>query len=118
MGNNCMKNFARYVLVSSFFVIFMQGCAVNKDLVPTGGSRSDGTVKLSYEYGEFESPKLNAQQGADAAAKRCAVWGYSGAQPFGGATKTCSYFSGFACHRWLVTIEYQCTGAPSHAIGN
>ncbi len=27
------------------------GCAAKKDLVATGGSRSDGTVDLSYELG-------------------------------------------------------------------
>ena len=35
-------------------MLVLSGCAVQKQLVPTGGSRSDGTVKLAYEYGAFE----------------------------------------------------------------
>ena len=35
------------------------GCAVTKIPVPTGGSRSDGTVQLSYEYGLFQVPKVD-----------------------------------------------------------
>ncbi|MGP3591329.1 YecR family lipoprotein [Vagococcus sp. WN89Y] len=45
---------------------------------------------MSYSFGMFESPKVNVQQGAQAAAQRCAAWGYSGAEPFGGYTSVCS----------------------------
>jgi hypothetical protein len=90
-------------------IIFIQGCAVQKELVPTGGSRADGTVKLSYEYGIFEAPKLDAQQGMKAAQQRCSSWGYKNAEAFGGSTKTCINSSSEGCNRWLVTIEYQCT---------
>jgi hypothetical protein len=101
--------FAASVLV----IMTMQGCAVPKQLVPTGGSRSDGTVKLSFEYGMFEAPKLDAQQGMNAAKQRCAAWGYSGAEPFGGANRTCTSSSNSGCNRWMVTVEYQCTGTPT-----
>ena len=99
------------LLAASVLVIMsIQGCAVNKQLTPTGGSRADGTVKLSYEYGAFEVPKLDGQQGMSAAQQRCAAWGYTGAEPFGGSTQTCSRPSNSGCMGWLVTIEYQCTG--------
>ena len=101
------------LLAASVLTMFLQGCAVNKQLTPTGGSRSDGTVKLSYEFGMFEVPKLDAQQGMNAALERCKAWGYTGAEPFGGSRKTCSQPSSSGCMGWLVTIEYQCTGAPS-----
>lgn len=52
-----------------------------KQLVPTGGSKSDGTVRMSYSYGMFESPVVDPQQGMNAAKARCAAWGYSGAEP-------------------------------------
>jgi hypothetical protein len=90
-------------------IIFIQGCAVQKELVPTGGSRADGTVKLSYEYGIFEAPKLDAQQGMKAAQQRCSSWGYKNAEAFGGSTKACINSSNDGCNRWLVTMEYQCT---------
>ncbi|WP_366145496.1 YecR family lipoprotein [Methylovulum sp.] len=76
-----------------------------------GGSRSDGTVKLSFEYGMFEVPKLDEQQGLSVAKQRCAAWGYTGTEPFGGSTKTCTSSSNSGCNRWLVTVEYQCTGS-------
>jgi hypothetical protein len=56
-----------FFAASIFIIIFIQGCAVQKELVPTGGSRADGTVKLSYEFGLFEVQKLDAQQGMKAA---------------------------------------------------
>lgn len=92
-----------------FSIIIIGGCAVQKELVPTGGSRADGTVKLSYEYGIFEAPTLNAQQGMRAAQQRCSSWGYKNAEAFGGSTKSCINISNSGCNRWLVTIEYQCT---------
>ncbi|WP_258922620.1 YecR-like lipofamily protein [Klebsiella quasivariicola] len=45
-----------------------------------------------------------------AAKARCAAWGYSGAEPFGGFTSQCSQPSSSGCMQTLVTIEYQCTG--------
>lgn len=93
-------------------LIFIQGCASQKTMIPTGGSRADGTVKLSYDFGMFESPKVDANQGSDVAKQRCAAWGYSGAEAFGGQTKACSDFSFGGCNAWRVTVEYQCTGTP------
>ena len=90
----------------------ISGCAVQKDLVPTGGSRVDGTVELSYEFGPFEVPKVNAAQGAQSAAQRCQAWGYSEAEAFGGSKSVCSQPDGFGgCNRTLVTVQYQCIGA-------
>jgi hypothetical protein len=89
--------------------IFLQGCATQKELVPTGGSRADGIVKLSYEYGLFEAPTIDVQQGVISAQQRCSSWGYKKAEAFGGSTKACINSSDSGCNRWLVTIEYQCT---------
>ena len=94
-------------------IIFLQGCAVQKELVATGGSRADGVVKLSYEYGLFEAPQLNAQQGVNAAKQRCSSWGYKNAEAFGGSTKSCIMPTNNGCNRWLVSIEYQCTESTS-----
>lgn len=101
--------------LTAVVIMTMQGCAVPKQLVPTGGSRSDGTVKLSFEYGAFEVPKLDPEQGMNAANKRCSAWGYTGAEPFGGARRTCTSNSNSGCVQWLVTVEYQCTGTPPAA---
>ncbi|WP_321939822.1 YecR family lipoprotein [Paraburkholderia sp. J8-2] len=92
--------------------ILLGACAAPKEMVATGGSKADGTVRMSYEYGMFEVPEVNAAQGAAAATQRCAAWGYKEAEPFGGATKDCVESSGGSCDRWRVTVEYQCTGTP------
>ena len=74
----------RWVAVSA--VILVAGCATQKELVPTGGSRADGVVYL---------------------------WGYAGAQPFGGQNSKCEAVNGYGdCVRFLVTMTYQCTGTP------
>lgn len=92
-------------------ILAVTGCTVTKDWVPTGGSRSDGIIRVSYEIGEFETAKTDAAQGRRVAAERCQVWGYDDAEPFGGQTRTCSVTSGFSgCATWLVTMEYQCLG--------
>jgi hypothetical protein len=92
--------------------LLASGCAVQKTLVPTGGSRSDGTVELAYEFGMFETPKIDPSQGIEAATQRCAAWGYSGAEPFGGQKSQCQQSNGYGnCTRTLVTVQYQCTGA-------
>ena len=101
------KTLTKAVLIC--LIINLSGCAVQKELVPTGGSRADGIVKLSYEYGLFEAPQLNAQQGVNAAKQRCSSWGYKNAEAFGGSTKSCIIPTNKGCNRWLVSIEYQCT---------
>ncbi|WP_433694030.1 YecR family lipoprotein [Herbaspirillum seropedicae] len=91
----------------------LAGCATQKQLVPTGGSKADGTVKMSYEYGQFEVPKVNVIQGMSTAKRRCEAWGYSGAEPFGGSTRQCVENSGGGCKTWRVTYEFQCTGTKT-----
>lgn len=94
----------------------LSGCAVNKDWSATGGSRSDGVVRLSYEMKEFEQPQLSEQQAVNLATQRCKTWGYTGAEAFGGVTRKCNQGGGFGgCSQWLVTKEYQCLGTGSAA---
>lgn len=84
------------------------------DLVSTGGSRADGTVNLSYEYGFFQQPVLDETLAETAANQSCSGWGYTGSKPFGGRVEKCELTDGNgACMRFLVTVTYQCTGAPS-----
>ena len=97
------------IIAASVFIMSILGCAVDKQLTATGGSRADGIVKLSYEYGLFERPQLDGQQGITEARQRCSAWGYRNAQPFDGARQKCINHDGTNCLRWLVTIDYQCT---------
>lgn len=92
-------------------------CAVKKELVPTGGSRADGIVRLSYTTKLFESPVIDMRQGISAATARCKLWGYQSAEPFGGSNSVCNQYSMGDCVSWMVTMEYQClTGAGSAAV--
>ncbi|MEM8499923.1 MAG: YecR family lipoprotein [Pseudomonadota bacterium] len=89
----------------------LAACSTVKEWTATGGSRADGIVRLSYQHSNMEIPKIEIQEGVALAAKRCAVWGYTDAEPFGGTTKVCSAPAGFGgCNMWQVTAEYQCIG--------
>jgi YecR-like lipoprotein len=104
--------FARGLSVAALFIA-LSGCATEKYLQATGGSRSDGTVDMSYEYGIFEKPQLHLAEAAETARQRCAAWGYTGAEMFGGQKEECQVRDGYGnCLRFFVTISYQCTGRP------
>ncbi|WP_426041526.1 YecR family lipoprotein [Brevundimonas sp. TWP2-3-4b1] len=91
-------------------LVVVAGCATAKTWQATGGSRSDGTVRLSYEVGLLEVPTVDDAQGLTLARQRCATWGYSGAEAFGGTTSQCTYMGSSGCMTTLVTKEFQCTG--------
>jgi hypothetical protein len=94
-----------------FAAFLLLGCSSVKTLQATGGSRADGVVDLSYEYGLFESPVVQWEDGAILASNRCKAWGYTNAEPFGGTTEQCMRVSNSGnCLRTLVTAKYQCTG--------
>lgn len=98
----------KLLLIGTMSVLLV-GCAVQKELVPTGGSKADGIVELSYSYRRFESPQIDFEQGARAAKKRCEKWGYKDAERFGGQKRVCSERDGaYSCAEHFVTIEYQC----------
>lgn len=98
-------------LLLVIIAIFNSGCAVTKEYSATGGSRSDGIMKLSYEVGQFQIPHVNEQQGLDLARKKCVGWGYSDAESLGGTTRACNEFGLSECRTWLITKEYQCLGS-------
>lgn len=100
------------MIAAAAAVVALSGCAVQKTLVPIGGSRSDGIVRLAFTVAMFEKPIVNEQQGADAARQRCSAWGYSDAESFGGRTVQCINMTPQGCNEWQVTVEYQCTGQP------
>lgn len=101
------------VFVLSMFVM-LTGCGVSvvKPMTATGGSKADGIVKMSYDFNVFEDPKVDIAQALATATSRCTVWGYSGAEPFGGETKQCTNYNSVlkSCDQWTATVQYQCTG--------
>lgn len=105
----------RWITIAVFgLIIVTMGCSrtVQKELIATGGSRADGTVQLSFEHGSLEKPQLDLIQGLATAKQRCAAWGYSDAEQFGGNARQCQVPSQYGCMRWYVTVTYQCLGKP------
>ncbi len=98
------------IILGSIIALLVSGCATHKNWSATGGNKAGGTVKLSYQYGMFESPKVSEDQALEIATKRCKAWGYTEADAFGGIVQTCAVSSGTGCTTWMVTKEYQCTG--------
>lgn len=96
-------------------VLLLVGCATVSQMTATGGSRSDGIVRLSYEQGMFDKVAINETAGLNTARQRCSTWGYSDAEAFGGVTRQCQAMSGYGCTRWFVTKEYQCLSSTRAA---
>ncbi len=101
----------KLLLAAALTAMALSGCAVKKDWGTSGGSKSDGIVKLSYTYGMFESPQTDPQQALSKAINRCSRWGYSSAEPFDFASQSCQArdMNG-NCTRMMVTREFQCLG--------
>lgn len=92
------------------------GCASVKVPQATGGSRADGVVEMSYQFGMFESPRVNWGEAQSSAAARCRAWGYTTAEAFGGALNQCQSTNGYGnCIQTLVTMKYQCIN-PGEAV--
>ena len=98
----------KLLVVGAFGVL--AACATVSQMTPTGGSRSDGVVEMSYEYGMFDKVKLDPTTAQTQAKARCQTWGYKDAEAFGGVVKQCQAMSGYGCARWFATMKFQCTG--------
>jgi YecR-like lipoprotein len=115
-GGRVMKRLAFKSLRLLLATICLASCATTKEFTATNGSRADGTVTLSYEYGLFESPQENQEQGITLASSTCAGWGYSSSQPFG-EIQQCNGVNGYGrCVHWMVTRRYQCVGSPHDVV--
>ena len=100
----------KLALISSSLILFAAGCATVSQMQATGGSRADGIVKLSFEYGMFDKVQLDEASALQTARQRCSVWGYTDAESFGGVTRQCQQYSmSLGCTHWFATREYQCT---------
>lgn len=89
-------------------VLFLTGCATQKTMLATGGSKADGTVQLAYDVGYYEDPVIDEAQALDAALKRCAAWGYKTAERFDAGMLECFGPKSFGRCDGRVTVTYQC----------
>ena len=91
------------------FAAAITGCATSKQWSVTESDRSEGLVRVSYEFPEFQEPQLSDEQAAKLAESRCNVWGYDDAEPIAGQLRQCSSMNSGNCELWTVTREFQCT---------
>lgn len=96
-------------LVSAALLLNLTACATSQNWGISGGDRSGGVVRVSYEYPEFRQPEVSDAQAMKIALGRCAGWGFDKAAPIPGQTRQCSNMEGANCNLWTVTREYQCT---------
>lgn len=89
----------------------LQGCAVAVTPRPVTGSRADGTVVMSYEYGWLSVPEVDWISADREATQRCKAWNYQYAERFGAGIEQCSSYSDGTCVRYRVDTSYQCTGS-------
>lgn len=103
----------RKLIPIALVALALAGCATQKDYYASGGSRADGVVKMSYDWGGMDVPKVNEQQAVEIATQRCKAWGYTGAESFGQGKAECTGSDLFGCAAWRRTKEFQCTGTPA-----
>lgn len=105
-----MKSFKRLILLNVCIGSMLVGCATPKEWIPYSGSKSDGVVKLAFDYGGFEKPEIPQGQAHQVASQRCRAWSYSGAEAFGGVMQQCRARNQYGCVAYRVFTEFQCTG--------
>jgi hypothetical protein len=95
-----------------FVAIVLGGCAAQVQMVPSGGSRADGVINMSFELGALRTPEIDWADAERVATSRCAAWGYSRADVFGTIERQCSDFSPqTGCAIYAYTAKYQCSGS-------
>ena len=94
------------------------GPPVTKVPKAIGGSKADGTIRMAYDEGAYETVNINWQAADANALRRCKAWGYTAAESFAGGTRKCvergrGIFNGVPvgqCARYQHTKDYQCSG--------
>ncbi len=95
------------LIASSVFLL--TSCSTNMEMKATGGSKSDGTVTLSFDHAAIMDPIIDEKKVLQTAKAKCNVWGFRNAKAFGGSTKKCleEYKTG-GCAGFRVKKVYQC----------
>ncbi|HEY6124641.1 MAG TPA: YecR family lipoprotein [Steroidobacteraceae bacterium] len=104
-------------LAAAALLLSLAACATTsgQKWAVSGGDRSDGVVRISYEYPEFHQPTVSDEQAMKLALGRCEGWGFDDAQPIAGQVRKCANMDGTNCNLWTVTREYQCKTSGAFA---
>ncbi len=93
-------------------MLTVTACAkpVQKVMQPSGGSKADGIIELSYQYDTiFESPQVDSELSIKTAQERCKLWGFKSSEPFANITFKClSMANNGTCYLQQVTQKFQC----------
>ena len=100
----------KYFLMLFCSILLFSSCETIKYLSLTDGSKSDGTLKFSYDVGGFEKPVVQWDDAKKKAAERCKAWGYTGAEWLGDGTRKCLAYNEYGCVKYRYTYLCQCTG--------
>tara|TARA_R110002020_G_scaffold57074_2_gene157306 strand:- start:1326 stop:1628 length:303 start_codon:yes stop_codon:yes gene_type:complete len=97
----------RFIVLSAALVL--SGCAASVTPLPTGGSKSDGVVVLSYQLGTLRKPVIDWEATLNTATQKCQAWGFRSAEAFGGSEYSCvgTDMNG-NCTQRRTNISYQC----------
>ena len=99
--------------LTAIAALALASCTTQRELLVTQASRADGVVVISYEGNEFQRGSADYDEAAGLAGRKCAAWGYTGAEAFGSEKTTCLSRRGFGnCGHRRVDIPFQCTGTP------
>jgi hypothetical protein len=102
-----MKSRVSLCIAAIGAVLAIGGCTTYKLWNEYGSEPEMGTLQLSYEYRKFESPQVDERAGLDTARRRCADWGFDGAQRKG-EDRMCIVGTESDCSKWRVVREYRC----------
>lgn len=89
------------------------GCAT--PVVPTvaGGSRADGIVVLTGDYGLWKKGEIQWGEALTDARAACKGWGYQDAKAFDRYQSRCTSDTPIGCANTRVMLRFQCTGPAS-----
>jgi len=91
----------------------LAACGTTKTQVyAVDGSRSDAVVDVAYDPGTEGVTASDEQRGLALAKSKCAAWGYTGSEAFGGRNAICLSFSALGCSSYRTVVKYQCQGSP------
>lgn len=97
---------ARRLIGLLAMVVALTSCTQPVKPSAFGGSKSDGTIVLGANKGYFDV--IDWSDASKIALRKCAGWGYSGAEAFGGMQTVCIKYSNLGCSSWEVSSVWQC----------